>query len=70
MSAAAPLLAQTIEPDDPSAQSLPTGRIGEVTGTPREPVVLTPTNAAPRSDSTPDDVEAGTSAAIRFEIPR
>jgi len=61
MSVATPLLAQTIEPDEPleSAQSLPTGRIGEAKGTPREPVVLAPTNAASHSNPTPGDIEAG-----------
>ncbi len=73
MSVAAPLLAQTIEPDEPlePAQSLPTGRIGEAKGTPREPVVLTPTNTDSRSNPTPDDVEAGNIRSYSsFDVPR
>ncbi|KAF8327929.1 uncharacterized protein EI90DRAFT_3066358 [Cantharellus anzutake] len=66
-SVATPLLAQTIEPDDPSesTQSLPTGRIGESVGTPREPIVLTPTNTASRTNATPGDAEAGLAGILK-----
>jgi len=57
----APLL-QTIEPDDPG-DSVPSGTIGSKTNaTPKEQVVLTPTNNAASGtnpNATPADMESG-----------
>ena len=58
MSVATPLLAQTIEPDEPTVQ-VPSGRIGGAAspGQARQSVVLTPSAVNP--DATPADQEAG-----------
>jgi hypothetical protein len=60
MSAAHQPLLDAIEPDDPTSDPLPSGRINSKNAPAREPVVLRP-GASSQFASTPGDAESGAS---------